>query len=126
MRCFEFPTAMHAIASRCTLPLQPPTFYSVERTAGNHRGKSEARERLRVRTRKPPLSSTWIGSGAEKEFPARTRRARTRLCPLRSHLALSPYGNREIHTRSLPEMSTLFTKLSQLANFFLRNIHISR
>lgn len=70
------------------------------------------------------LSSTWIGSGAEKEFPARTRCARMRLCPLCSYLALSPYGNREIHTRSFAgNVYLLFTKLLQLANF-LRNIHI--
>jgi len=83
-----------------------PTFRSGEYAAGNRRGKSEASERTSERViageNEKRLSSTWIGSGAEKEFPAGTRRARTRRNPLRPHLALSPHDDHEIRTRSLP------------------------
>lgn len=65
---------------------RPPTFRSTER-AGNRRGKSEASGENEKR-----LSSTWIGSGAEKELPARRRSARTTSLspplPLLSHCLL--------------------------------------
>lgn len=61
------------------------------RKIGGERADGRAGDRASGENEKR-LSSTWIGSGAEKELPARKRRAQTRLSaspprPLRSHLS---------------------------------------
>jgi len=93
---------------------RPPTFHS-------ERGRREIAEENRRRADRSAsgenekrLSSTWIGSGAEKELPARRRSARTNSLSLSlpGSLALSPYGNREIHTRPFPPVCTPETPAS--------------
>lgn len=72
--CFQR-RCISAVASHCALPPRPPTFHSGERARreipGENRRRSErASERTSGRAiageNEKRLSSTWIGSGAEK------------------------------------------------------------